>query len=227
MGSMTAAAFLAFSLAWVTVMAWVLHRFLPRRAATLTMGALSLWLLYAAALAYQGWLVAAAPPPRLPLLLAPLIAFAVWLSRGLAPLPFIRAAPLRLLIGLQSFRIGVEIFLDLIWKQGLLPRGMTFHGHNFDILTGVSALALALFWNHIPRVGMVAKAWNIAGLVLLAQVAVTGMLSAPGPQQLINRDQPNLAIVTFPYVLVAALFVLSALALHILALRKLSLMQRE
>ena len=84
---------------------------------------------------------------------------------------------------------------------------------------------LALLWNHIPRIWTVAKAWNIAGLLLLAQVALTGILSAPGPQQLLNRDEPNLAVVTFPYVLVAALFVVSALALHILALRKLALQQ--
>lgn len=216
-------AFLAFSLAWFFILAWTLHRCLPRRAATLVLGALAAWLIAASLLAYQGMLNSPRPPPRVLLLGVPLAAFAIWLSRSGRPLALVRAAPLRILIWLQSFRIIVELFLDSLWKVGLLPKGMTYHGHNFDIVTGLSALALALFWNRIPRIGAVAKAWNIAGLLLLAQVALTGILSAPGPQQVLNRATPNLAVVTFPYVLVAALFVVSALALHILALRKLAL----
>jgi hypothetical protein len=225
-GGMMPALFLAFCLAWFTILAFILHRALPRRAATLSLGGLALWLLYAGVLAYNGWLARPDPPPALPLLLLPLIAFAIWLSRSSAPLALVRALPLRALVGLQVFRVGVEIFLDRLWRAGLLPEGMTWHGHNFDILTGLSAFALFLAWNRIPNVLGVAKAWNVLGLVLLAQVAVTGVLSAPGPQQILNRSTPNVAIVTFPYVLVAALFVLSALALHILALRKIAAERR-
>jgi hypothetical protein len=58
-------------------------------------------------------------------------------------------------------------------------------------------------------------------------VAGTGILSAPGPQHLLNRDQPNVAVLSFPYVLVAALFVLSAFSLHVLALRKIALDSRS
>ncbi len=220
---MMPALFLAFCLAWFTVLAFVLHRALPRRAASLSLGGLALWLLYAGALAYNGRLSRPDPPPSLLLLLLPLVAFAIWLSRSPAPLALVRALPLRALVGLQVFRVGVEFFLDRLWRAGLLPEGMTWHGHNFDILTGISAFALFLAWDRIPGVLKVAKAWNVLGLILLAQVALTGVLSAPGPQQVLNRATPNVAVVSFPYVLVAALFVLSALALHILALRKIAL----
>lgn len=214
--------FLVFSLGWFFVLAMVLHSHLPRRAATLTVGALAAWLLYASALAYNGLLLSPAPPPRLLLLLVPLIVFILWMSRGRAPLALARNIPLRLLVGLQTFRIGVEIFLDGLWKAGTLPRGMTWSGHNFDIVTGITAAALWQFWDRIPQVGKVARAWNILGLLLVAQVAMTGALSAPGPQQVLNKETPNLAVVSFPHVLVAALFVVSAVALHILALRKIA-----
>lgn len=220
---MTSLTFLLFSLAWFFLVAWTLHAYLPRRSATLALGAMALWILYASALAYRGWLAAPEPPPRVLFLVLPMAAFALWLSRSPGPLALLRRIPLRHLVGLQAFRVGVEVFLADLWKEGLVPRGMTWHGHNFDVLTGVSAFALYLFWNRIPKVEAAAKGWNVAGLLLLAQVAVTGVLSAPGPQQLLNRDQPNVAIVSFPYVLIAALFVLSALALHILALRKIAL----
>lgn len=220
---MMPALFLAFCLAWFTFLAWILHVTLPRRAASLALGGLALWLLYAGALAYNGWLSRPDPPPFLLLLLLPLVAFAIWLSRSPAPLSLVRALPLRALVGLQVFRVGVEIFLDRLWRAGLLPEGMTWHGHNFDILTGITAFALFLAWNRIPGILGVVKAWNVLGLILLAQVALTGVLSAPGPQHILNLSTPNVAVVSFPYVLVPALFVLSALALHILALRKIAL----
>jgi FtsH-binding integral membrane protein len=212
--------FLIFSLAWFFVVALVIHRALPRRAASLTMGAFALWLLYASALAHKGMLLSDNPPPRMILLLVPLVLFIVWMSRGKAPLALARNVPLRVLVGLQSFRIGVEIFLDGLWKAGTLPQGMTWSGHNYDIVTGITAALLWLFWDRIPRVTVVSQIWNWLGLALVTQVAVTGVLSVPGPQQLINKETPNIAVVTFPYVLVAALFVVSAVALHILSLRK-------
>lgn len=227
MQDLTPALFLAFCLAWFAVLAFILHRALPRRAASLALGGLALWLLYAGALAYRGWLARPDPPPSLPLLLLPMVAFAFWLSRGSGPMALVRALPLRALVGLQAFRVGVELFLDRLWRQGLVPEGMTWHGHNFDIVTGISAFVLYLAWDRIPGVLGVAKAWNALGLALLAQVAVTGVLSAPGPQQVLNRATPNVAIVSFPYVLVAALFVVSALALHILAFRRIAWERRS
>lgn len=214
------AAFLAFSLAWFSLIAFILHTRLVRRAAVLTLGAFALWLLYSATLAYQGWLDSPHFPPRVLLVLAPLVLYTIWLTRSRGPLPLVRALTLRQMVGLQAFRVPVELFLDSLWRAGLLPEGMTWHGHNYDIVTGVSAVALYLAWDRIPQVAAVAKAWNYMGLALLAQVAVTGILSAPGPQHVLNRETPNLAVISFPYVLIASLFVVSALTLHVLALRK-------
>lgn len=218
----TALWFILFSLAWLAVTAWRLHAWLPRRTASAAAGALCLWMIYAVTLAYNDLLISPAPPPRVLLLLLPMAAFWIWLIRSGGPRDLIGRMPLREMVGLQAFRLPLELFLLQLHREALLPEAMTFHGHNFDILTGISALLLWIFWNRIPNVAAAAKAWNIAGLALLAVVAVTGVLSAPGPQHLLNRDQPNVAVVSFPYVLVAALFVLSAFSLHVLALRKIA-----
>lgn len=53
-----------------------------------------------------------------------------------------------------------------------------------------------------------------------AQVVITGVLSAHGPLQIMNHTTPNKAIMSFPYAFVASLFVISALNLSVLALRK-------
>jgi len=220
---MTAPLFLAFCLAWFMILATVLRGALPRRAASLALGGLAAWVLYSAFLAYGGSLISDNPPPRVLLIGIPLAGFFVWMSRGAGPRILAERISLRTLTGLQSFRVLVEIFLDRLWKEGLLPEGLTWHGHNFDIVTGITAFLLYLGWNRLPNLGALTKAWNVMGLLLLAQVAVTGILSAPGPQQLMNRETPNVAVVSFPYVLVASLFVLSAAALHILSLRKLAM----
>jgi hypothetical protein len=220
---MTAPLFIAFSLAWFMVLGMVLRGAISRRAASLALGGLALWVLYSAFLAYRGVLRSDAAPPRVLLIGIPLAVFLAWLSRGAGSRILADALSLRTLTGLQSFRVLVEVFLDQLWKEGLLPEGMTWHGHNFDIATGITAFLLYLAWNRLPHLGAVLKAWNVLGLLLLAQVVVTGVLSAPGPQQILNRETPNLAVVSFPYVLVATLFVMSAAALHILSLRKLAL----
>jgi hypothetical protein len=223
----TALYFILFSLAWLMLVAQRMHTWLHRRTAAALVGALCLWMIYAVSLAYNDLLISPDYPPRALLLLLPMAAFWIWLIRARAPLVLIERMPLREMVGLQAFRIPVELFLLQLHREALLPEAMTFHGRNFDILTGISALVLWIIWNRVPNVAAAAKAWNIAGMVLLAVVAGTGILSAPGPQHLLNRDQPNVAVLSFPYVLVAALFVLSAFSLHVLALRKIALDSRS
>lgn len=217
---MTANLFLLFCLAWFGVIAFCLFKFLSRRAAMTVLVGLALWLGYTGMLAHRGLLLSTDLPPRFLLLLIPMLLYTLWLCRSKAALVLAQRMPLRLLVGLQAFRVIVELFLDQLWRAGLLPQGMTWHGHNFDILTGVTAGLLYAMWPHFPKTETAAKSWNYLGLALLAQVAITGVLSAPGPQHLMNHAMPNRAIMSFPYVYIASLFVFSALSLHVLALRK-------
>ncbi len=76
----------------------------------------------------------------------------------------------------------MEIFLFLMFINGAVPVQMTFEGRNFDIIIGITAPIIAYFsftkklW---PKI--VPLLWNLAGFLLLANIYLIGILSAPGP----------------------------------------------
>lgn len=188
---MTHNLFLIFSAVWFVILAWRVNRYAGKKSTTIFFGAFSLWLIYVSILAQLGILSSKALPPRLLLILAPIVVFSVWLIRSRIVSSLANQFPLRELVGLQAFRIGVEIFLNQLRKESLVPEAMTFHGHNFDILIGISALVLYLLWNQIPNIKSVSKIWNLVGLAFLANVVMTGILSVPGPLHLLNQEHPN------------------------------------
>ncbi|MDB5942735.1 MAG: hypothetical protein JWQ13_2301 [Ramlibacter sp.] len=47
------------------------------------------------------------------------------------------------LVGYQAFRVPLEMALHALYSEGLIPVQMTYSGRNFDIVTGVLAVALA------------------------------------------------------------------------------------
>jgi hypothetical protein len=64
-------------------------------------------------------------------------------------------------------------------------------------------------------------AWNILGLVDFTVAIGIGIVSAPGPLQLIIPDRPNAQLGTFPTVMIPAFAVPSSILLHVLSLRQL------
>ena len=76
------------------------------------------------------------------------------------------------LIGFQFFRVPVAVFLRGMYQAGQVPVQMTYVGLNFDIFAGLTAPAMAwLVWR--GKVGSYAIwAWNVIGLMLLAEAMV-------------------------------------------------------
>ena len=76
-----------------------------------------------------------------------LSAIALLISTTFAASPFgavaARATPIAWLIGLQSFRMVVEILLHQGYLAGFVPPQMTWEGRNWDILTGLTAIPVA------------------------------------------------------------------------------------
>jgi small-conductance mechanosensitive channel len=98
---------------------------------------------------------------------------------------------------------------------------MTYSGRNFDILTGITAALLGAWLLRRPAPRWVIGAWNVLGLVLLANVVTIAVLSTPlfaafGPDRV-------LTLVTYPpFIWLPAVLVLAALMGHILVWRCLS-----
>ena len=120
-------------------------RYFRERLRALLIG-LPLWLLYVGRwLSYSGVVSnTTLRPPGIvyvafPAVLFVLVVFAV--SRAGAHIA--SAFPLWIVIGMQSFRIGVELLLHRLWVDGLAPRIVTYQGGNMDIWIGLSAPLIA------------------------------------------------------------------------------------
>lgn len=114
---------------------------------------------------------------------------------------------------------GVVADRTLIPPGGLLPTLMTFHGANFDIAIGLSAPVVAWLLATKRLAPRWAIAWNIAGILMLANVAVRGVLTTPGPLNVITTEVPNVAVGMFPCTYIPGFMVPLALLLHVLSIR--------
>lgn len=131
-------------------------------------------------------------------------------------------ADITALTALHILRVPVELVLHEAFQQGLVPRSMTYSGHNFDILTGLSAAFLTawLVSNHKPGKAVL-LVWNLLGLLLLGGVVVTAVFSIPSSVQQWAFDQPNVFVIRVPGILLPAMLVPAVLWAHVAALYQL------
>ena len=114
---------------------------------------------------------------------------------------FIDRMPLKLLTLLHIVRIPVELVLLWLFFGGAVPQVMTFEGWNYDILSGVLALIVGFLAFRNKRVNRpLLIAFNLIGLILLVNIVAIALLSLPTPVQRLGFDQPNIAILYFPYI---------------------------
>jgi hypothetical protein len=165
-----------------------------------------------------------AMPPRFPLLVIPPVLLIVYLFASRSGRKFIDSLDLRMLTQLHIVRALVEVVLWRLCIETYIPKSMTFEGQNFDILSGVSAPIVAYFAFHrLPVKRTLLLVWNVICLALVLNVVTTGALSAPSPFQKFAFDQPNIAVLYFPFALLPALVVPVVIFSHLAALRKLLL----
>lgn len=193
------------------------------RPAQLIIFLLPLWILFQGIVAIGGfYLRSDLFPPRLAL-------FAVFPTIVLTVLyfvffrSFIERLPLKILTALHVVRIPVEITLLWLFFAGTVPQMMTFEGRNFDILSGILAIAVYFVAFRGGRTNRgVLIAFNIIGLLLLINIVSIAVLSLPSPMQRLNLDQPNEAVLFFPYIWLPAIIVPIVLFSHLAALWKLA-----
>lgn len=160
------------------------------------------------------------PPPALRLFAAGFVATVVI---GLSPAgrKLARDLPLALLVGMQAFRLPVEIALAAGAAQGVVPPQMTWHGRNFDVLTALLAVPLAIALARGAQVRIWVWMWNLLGVGLLVNVVATAVLSMPGPMQRFTSPPANVWIAFAPFVWLPTLLVTTALLGHVLVFRRL------
>lgn len=193
------------------------------RPAKLLIFLLSFWLIFQAVLALNGFhQVTEILPPRVfafgvfPTLLLILVYFIFFRKNFIEPLP------LKILTLLHVIRIPVEIVLYWLGQNGQVPPLMTFEGRNFDILSGITApiiYFLAFRRDQTNRPLLIV--WNIFALLLLINIVTTAILAFPSPWQKIAFEQPNRAVMYFPFIWLPSVIVPIVFFSHLTSLWKL------
>lgn len=123
---------------------------------------------------------------------------------------------------LNIVRIFVEITLYKLFLYKMVPELMTFKGINFDILMGISAPFMAYYGIRMSKISRnLIVCWNILGLALLLNIVMIAFLSSPSPLQKIAFNQPNIAILYFPFSWLPTFIVPVILFGHLVSIRQL------
>ena len=131
------------------------------------------------------------------------------------------AMPATWLIALQVYRVFGAVFLAGALR-GLVPGVFGLPAGIGDVLTGLFAVPAAIAVASGTAEGRRAAIWwNVFGLADFAVAIVMGMLTSPGPLQLIVPDVPSIGAGTYPTVLTPAFVVPCSILLHVLSLRQL------
>jgi hypothetical protein len=187
------------------------------------------WIAGTGALAASGFLARTdLMPPPAALLIVSVLAFGLTAGLSRAGGALAAAVPLSVLVGLQAFRLPLELVMHRAATLGIMPPELSYSGYNLDIVTGAGALALALAMRAgiaVPR-GLV-WAWNLWGLWCLAVIVVIAVTTSPMVRAF--GDDPrhvNTWVLHLPYVWLPAVLVLIALAGHIVTTRALLAQRR-
>ncbi len=158
-------------------------------------------------------------PPRLIFALLPPLPVVLIIACSKGGKELLRQAPPQWPIYLQSFRIVVEIVLWLGVRGGLLPVQMSFEGRNFDILSGLLALPVG-YYCFVKKSwpSWVALLYNITGLLLLLNIVIVAVLSAPTPLRAFHTGPASTLITQFPFIYLPGLLVPLAYTLHVFSL---------
>ncbi|MHC2992485.1 hypothetical protein OB13_13155 [Pontibacter sp. HJ8] len=154
-------------------------------------------------------------PPRFAFVLVPI---AIFIVLGLLPRyrnEVLKHRHLAASTFLHTVRVPVEIVLYLLFTYKMIPELMTFEGRNFDIAAGLTAPVIGLLILTKKANNTLLIAWNGIALCLVSFIMLNGILSAELPFQQFGFEQPNRAILYFPFILLPAVIVPIVIYTHL------------
>jgi hypothetical protein len=161
-------------------------------------------------------------PPRFLLLVMPPLGLIIALFATSRGRKYIDNLNLKTLTVLHTIRIPVELVLFWLFSNKVVPELMTFEGRNFDIISGLTA-PLIFYFGFVTQTlsKKIVLVWNVICLALLINIVVNAIFSAPFPFQKFAFDQPNVAVLYFPFVWLPSCVVPLVLFSHLTAIRQL------
>ena len=160
----------------------------------------------------------------------PILPFAIFLPVMIgAPLlllskrvgSMLEAMPASWLVALQLYRVFGSWALAA-WLHGLLPGVFALPAGIGDVLTGVFAVPAAIAVASGAAQGRKAAiVWNLFGLADFAVAITLGIITSPGPLQVMVPSMPSIGAGAYPDVLTPAFVVPASILLHAVSLRQL------
>lgn len=188
----------------------------------ITMAVIACLVLVQGLLGFKGFFLQThAMPPRFVIVLLPPVVIMILLFATSKGKIFIDALNTKRLVLLQSIRIGVELVLLALSIHKLVPQSMTFEGSNFDIFSGLTAPIIYYLYfvkNKLSHTSFII--WNCICLGLVLNVVINGILSTPLPFQQFSFEQPNVAVLYFPFVWLAGIVVPIVIFSHLSLIRR-------
>jgi hypothetical protein len=182
------------------------------------------WLIFLSVLAVNGYFMdRKATPPNVAV---PVMIFMSVIALSFLIPAFRRAIDslsLETLTWLHIVRIPIEFCLYWLFLEKQVPESMTFSGINFDILSGLTAPLIA--WAYFRKEMLKPSAllvWNFLCLGLLFVVVIRAVGAVPSPGQLWDFQQPNFAVLHFPFVWLPGFIVPLVFWSHLIAIRRLT-----
>lgn len=184
----------------------------------------SLWALITGLLSYfEFYLNTSAFPPRILTVLIPSSLIVIYVYKAVSP----QNLNLGWLLAIHLVRIPVELILHKLYVQGEIPQIMTYEGWNFDILSGISAVFILILHHTKSLKPQWLYFWNWAALLLLITIVVIAILSSPIPFQQLAFEQPNTAVLRFPFTWLPAIVVPIVFLSHLLTFKYIKKMHQE
>ena len=174
------------------------------------------WAIFQSILAFIGFYrVMDTFPPRFSLLLPPIVITLTYLLTGKRKELMVLNRNLKLSTFIHTVRIPVEIILLYLFAHKMVPQLMTYEGRNFDILAGITAPIIGWLYYKDRISDKALFLWNITCLALVCFIAINAILSAELPFQQFGFEQPNKALIYFPFILLPAVVVPLVIYQHI------------
>jgi hypothetical protein len=192
-----------------------------RRDAMVAAFATVAWLAVTFALGASGRLSFTSRPPTAGVVIAVAVVLALAVATSRLGFRLASGLPLAALVGAQAFRLPLELLLHRAYIDGLMPVQMSYSGLNFDILSGLSAIVVAVLLVRRPTSLGAARIWNVGGALLLVNILTVAVLSTPTPLRVFHNEPANEWVAHAPWVWLPSVFVVAAIIGHVIVFRRL------
>jgi len=181
------------------------------------------WLVIQSAVSFSGFYTFADSLfTRFLMIILPPALLVIWLFSSQSGKSCLYNVDMHLLTVIHIVRAPVEVVLYLLFISNVVPQEMTIAGGNFDILSGLSAPVI-YYWGMMQRKikWQLLVVWNVACLGMLLNVMIRSVLSAPFFFQPIATDQPEVALLHFPFIFLPGAVLPVILCSHLAMIRNL------